>query len=326
MPVYNAARYIENAIQSLLNQTNPNWKLICIDDGSTDDSKEIISLYLNKDNRISLICQANAGPAVARARAIQMVDTEYVSILDSDDVYSPNYIELMLSRARETLADCIVPDVKYLCSGTQQIPNMFAQHHFNPEMVIEDGEAAFSLTLPWKLHGWLMVSSSLAKKYYTIKNASYSKFNSDEYITRLLYLKSKKTVLCKAEYQYRVSEGSITRTKSLKQIDYLKTYDKLLDLAYREHLNDAIIVELYNEYYFAIIKLLVMIRDLSNSDYHKGLTDIRSYYKTSYRRKFDKTYFRNVSVKSKIKVYTSLIHFNIFRLLVAVYYKARIKK
>lgn len=149
MPVYNSASYIEDAIQSLLNQSNPNWKLICIDDGSTDNSKEIINSFINRDNRISLICQENAGPAVARARAIALADTEYISILDSDDAYSPDYIELMLKRAETTKADTIVPDVEYKCDDTQKLLNQFAHHQLSPNLIIDNGVEAFSMTIPW---------------------------------------------------------------------------------------------------------------------------------------------------------------------------------
>lgn len=113
MPIYNAEKYLTDAITSLLAQTSSNWKLICIDDGSTDSSALIVKEYCAKDKRIKLISQTNAGPAVARAKAIEIADTEYVSILDSDDAYASNYVELMLKRAEETNADSIVPDVEF---------------------------------------------------------------------------------------------------------------------------------------------------------------------------------------------------------------------
>lgn len=215
MPVYNASEYLHDSIGSLLSQTSNNWKLICIDDGSTDNSKEIIESYIKLDPRISLICQENAGPAVARANAITTVKTEYISILDADDAYSPDYVELMLKRAEETNADSIVPDVIFLYAGTKKRLNRFEQYQLKPDTIIEDGIQAFSMTIPWKLHGWQMIQTEFAKKYYTIENASYSKFNSDEYITRLLYLKSKKVALCEAKYLYRITPNSLSKLPKL---------------------------------------------------------------------------------------------------------------
>lgn len=129
MPVYNAERFLDDSIGSLLSQTIKDWKLICIDDGSTDSSLQILRKYEADNERIKVLVQENAGPAVARAKAIELVDTEYVSILDSDDAYAPDYVELMLKRAEETNADSIVPDVEFGYGNTKKIPNLFKSNH-----------------------------------------------------------------------------------------------------------------------------------------------------------------------------------------------------
>lgn len=314
MPVYNAAPYIENAIQSLLSQTNPNWKLICIDDGSTDNSKEIINSFINKDNRISLICQENAGPAVARARAIALVDTEYISILDSDDAYSSDYIELMLKRAETTKADTIVPDVEFRCNNIKQL-NMFDHNQLSSNLIINNGIEAFSMTIPWKLHGWQMVKTELAKKYYTIENASYSKFNSDEYITRLLYLKSNKVALCKAKYIYRITPNSLTRTASLKKLDYLKTLEKLLNLCKDEHIDNKVLVRLYNNYYSTIKSSLRLIPKLKPDEKDEAKRIIRYYYRTSYIPHLTSGIIQAAKFTTKVKFIISKVGLIFFKLL-----------
>lgn len=258
MPIYNAERFLHDSIGSLLSQTCDRWKLICVDDGSTDNSRSIVEEYCKQDARIKLICQENAGPAVARAKAIEIADTKYVSILDSDDAYAPDYVEKMLARAEETDADSIVPDVEFGYGGTTEQNKLFARRGFSPDLVITDGKKAFAMTLPWQLHGWQMVRTSLAKKYYTIQQTSYSKFNSDEYITRLLYLKSKRVALCSATYKYRMDTSSITRKPSIKMMDYLKTNAKLIELADAEHLDYNILLDIYNDYY-------VTCQDLKNN-------------------------------------------------------------
>lgn len=99
MPIYNASKYLNESIGSIFAQSCPNWRLICIDDGSSDDSCNIVENYVDKDKRVSLIKQENAGPAVARARAIQKVETEYVAIIDADDKIDGNYVGKMLEYA-----------------------------------------------------------------------------------------------------------------------------------------------------------------------------------------------------------------------------------
>lgn len=314
MPIYNAERYLCDAIDSLLRQTSDAWKLICIDDGSTDGSAKMVEEYCQKDERITLIKQPNAGPAVARAKAIQLADTEYVSILDSDDIYSSDYVELMLKRAEETLADIIVPDVCYESEKqSDYMQNLFLRKGLPSDLIVENGMDAFGMTIPWKLHGWQMIRTSLAQEYYTIENASYSKYNSDEYITRLLYLKSKKTALCNAVYIYRIFDGSLTRTVSLKKFDYLITLDKLLDLCQKEQVRNEIIVELYNMYYVTLISMWKLTRQLSDIDKKVGQDIVKRAYYNSYRKGVNIEILNAASMRTKIKLLISIWGFNVIK-------------
>lgn len=95
-PTYNRAWCIERAIQSVLNQTYKNWELIIIDDGSTDNTKEIIKPYL-KDKRIKYFYQKNKGVNIARREGIKKATGKYVTFLDSDDELKRNALELMSS-------------------------------------------------------------------------------------------------------------------------------------------------------------------------------------------------------------------------------------
>lgn len=315
MPVYNAEKYLHDSIGSLLSQTSNQWKLICIDDGSTDNSKHIIEEYCKSDNRIKLISQKNAGPAMARAKAIEMVDTEYVSILDTDDAYSSNYIELMLKRAEETDADSIVPNVEFGYKGITKQQDLFQQRGLSPDLIIRNGIQAFSMTFPWRLHGWQMIKTELAKKYYTVVNAAYSKFNSDEFITRLLYLKSKMTVLCKAKYLYRIDANSLTRTASLKKLDYLMTLDKLLHLCYKENIPAKIIIEVYNNYYSTLISSLKMIKSLKQKEYLIALKRIKQSYEYSYKPNLKYRIVKQAKIRTQIKLMLSYSSFYFFRIM-----------
>ena len=306
MPIFNAERFLDESISSLLSQTCRNWNLICVDDGSTDKSKAIVEAYCRKDARIKLISQTNAGPAVARARAIELVDTEYVAILDSDDAYVPDYIEKMLQRAKETNADCIVPNVSFY-GGSKILQNMFEQNNLSSDLVINDGKTAFAMTIPWKLHGWIMVRSCLAKEYYTIQQASYSKFNSDEYITRLLYLKSHKIALCSAVYKYRMDSSSITRKPSLKMMDYLETNAKLLWLAEYEKVDDDVVVSIYNDYYATYKKirnkLIPALLYREHNEAIRLLHESRMKFKETFKWK----YLKKGTFRTKIKFFIFLL-------------------
>ncbi|MGQ9562054.1 MAG: glycosyltransferase [Thermogutta sp.] len=94
IPVFNGARYLAQTIESVLAQTYPHIEIVAIDDGSTDDSPEILSRYRD---RICLIQQTNQGVAAARNRGILAARGEYIAFLDQDDWWYPQKIERQVS-------------------------------------------------------------------------------------------------------------------------------------------------------------------------------------------------------------------------------------
>ena len=96
-PSYNSAKFISQAIESVLSQTYTNWEMIIVDDCSPDNSNEIVKKYCNKDSRIKLIkLEKNSGPAVARNRAIQEAKGRYIAFLDADDLWKPKKLEMQI--------------------------------------------------------------------------------------------------------------------------------------------------------------------------------------------------------------------------------------
>jgi glycosyltransferase involved in cell wall biosynthesis len=95
MPTYNSAATVEAAITSVLKQTRPDFELIVSDDGSTDDTVARVERFVQRDERISLLTQRHRGASAARNAAIARAKGEYVSLLDSDDLWLPHYLEAM---------------------------------------------------------------------------------------------------------------------------------------------------------------------------------------------------------------------------------------
>lgn len=94
MPAYNAEKYIEEAIQSVLKQTYTNWELIIVNDSSVDDTEKIIKKYKEQDKRIKLYSlPKNQGVANARNTALQNAVGRYIAFLDSDDMWLPEKLE-----------------------------------------------------------------------------------------------------------------------------------------------------------------------------------------------------------------------------------------
>lgn len=93
MPCFNAQNTIKETIESVLNQSYKQYELLVINDGSSDDSVELINLYTSLDNRISLISIENQGVSVARNTGILHARGEYIAFLDSDDLWHPTKLE-----------------------------------------------------------------------------------------------------------------------------------------------------------------------------------------------------------------------------------------
>jgi len=97
MPTYNCGKFICETIDSIIAQTYTDWEIVIVDDCSTDNTKRIITPYIEKDKRIRYHClETNSGAAVARTVAMQMADGEYMAFCDSDDLWLPNKLERQL--------------------------------------------------------------------------------------------------------------------------------------------------------------------------------------------------------------------------------------
>jgi len=97
MPVFNAAAYLDKAIESILSQTHKNIELIIVDDGSTDPTAHICEYHLNRDPRISLFRHAHSGIASSLNLALSRSSGNYIARMDADDISEPQRLELQLS-------------------------------------------------------------------------------------------------------------------------------------------------------------------------------------------------------------------------------------
>ncbi|TVZ54874.1 glycosyltransferase involved in cell wall biosynthesis [Lutibacter sp. Hel_I_33_5] len=97
-PSYNSSKYIEETIKSVQNQKHTNWELLITDDGSKDNSVEIILKLLKKDKRIKIFQIQNSGPAIARNNSIKHAKGKYLAFLDSDDIWFSNFLSVSLKK------------------------------------------------------------------------------------------------------------------------------------------------------------------------------------------------------------------------------------
>lgn len=107
VPVYNSAQFLNRCLDSLICQTLSDIEIICVNDGSTDDSLEILESYANQDSRIKIITQENRGISSARNCGIKNASAKYIGLVDSDDFVDKNFFEKLYNTAEKTSADIV---------------------------------------------------------------------------------------------------------------------------------------------------------------------------------------------------------------------------
>lgn len=117
IPVYNAEKYIEKCLKSVINQTLKKIEIIIINDGSKDKSEEIIREIAKKDSRIKFITRENKGVGPTRNEGIELANGEYIIFIDSDDVIEPNMCEIMYNKAKKNDVDIVICNSNIIKNG-----------------------------------------------------------------------------------------------------------------------------------------------------------------------------------------------------------------
>ena len=108
IPIFNTGVYLSRCLDSILNNTYRNLEIICINDGSTDDSGKILEEYKTRDSRIVVLSQENRGISAARNAGIDIATGKFIAFIDSDDWIHPNYFRYLAQLQQETKVDIAI--------------------------------------------------------------------------------------------------------------------------------------------------------------------------------------------------------------------------
>ena len=141
IPLYNAEKYLRPCLDSAKNQTFEDIEIICINDGSTDNTADIVNEYVAEDSRFRLIEQENAGCSMARNHGLKSAMSPYVALLDQDDVLHPQAMEVLhhlITKYNADVAEFVnetVPDDFVMSNpphyDIDKIPAEFSQDAFH---------------------------------------------------------------------------------------------------------------------------------------------------------------------------------------------------
>ncbi len=228
VPVYNVEKYLEDCLDSILNQTYKDFEVIVVNDGSPDNSQDIIDKYAKKDSRIKSFKKKNGGLSDARNYGVSKAKGEYLVFVDSDDSINDKLLE--------KVNDAIVDDIDIVRYQVVKIENN--QRTIEESEIFEknSGEEAFSKLLKnsWFVTAW----SAVYRKEFWIKNKfnyAKGKIHEDFGLTPYVYMKAKLVTSIKyAGYNYFIRENSIMTVNSREKVikkneDCLFHYDRLME-------------------------------------------------------------------------------------------------
>ncbi len=248
-PFYNAMRFIETPLNSVLNQTYQNWEYICVDDCSTDGTLEKLREYAAKDPRIKVFArEKNSGSAAGGFNVgIDVAKGDYFQILGHDDELSPDLLENIAKRINETNADVVIPDVrmvgKELSEDIEDFdfvailpPNKGKERYkTNDRSVVLSGREAFALSINCRIHGWACFSLDLIRRSDRLHE---DLSNSDELWTRTLFLNANKVVFCEGRYVYLRRKDSICTKVNANSFNAFKALERLRDILKEKNLRN----------------------------------------------------------------------------------------
>lgn len=218
IPVYNAQKYLNKSIESVIHQIFSDWELLLIDDGSTDDSREICDAYAEQDSRIRVFSQKNSGPALAVYSGLKKASSRYVMFLDADDWYDKEMIEKLYEAVCEYNADGAMAcykkvdgDGNVLEKPLHAQDRHFIKEEIREKILIPFYEEDADIYRNWSAPRWNKIyrRDILLKACEDINMASSIGEDLEMNLSFLYYADSVMTVGNLYSYNYRVLNASL---------------------------------------------------------------------------------------------------------------------
>lgn len=234
VPIYNAQLFLEETIQSLMNQTFKDIEIILINDGSKDSSKQICEKYAKLDKRILVVNKENGGLADARNAGLKVSTGKYIMFLDADDLFANDACENMYQAIEQSQADYVIG---------------------NYQMMDEDGtkwnHPAFDME---KYQDFLLSKNDYQKSFFVMNSTAWNKIynaqflkknditfkvpapSEDDYFTSLCYMKANYGFYTsKVMYFYRNCANSLSKNCSLQYFKGINHSYQMIYNCYKEN-------------------------------------------------------------------------------------------
>lgn len=276
IPVFNVEKYLEECINSVLQQTFSNFEIILVDDGSTDSSGNICDLYSRKDRRIQVIHKENGGLSSARNAGLRIAKGKYVGFIDSDDWISETMYQHLYEEAEKTAAD--IASCRY--QEVDRRPKLDKNIYHKTE-IREKQEVLKAFFLR-------KISESVCDKIFRKELWEEIRFpegeiNEDTITLFYILLKSHKLIYFDSpEYYYRKRQGSITKSGYSKRFLAVDKHLEKMEKTISEELPE---MKKYLNYFLSVHYYCLLISILRSGENKIFKNDYRYF-----RKKFVKVF------------------------------------
>lgn len=261
IPVYNVEKYLRECLDSVVNQTLKDIAIICVNDGSTDSSLEILKEYAKNDSRIHIVDKINGGLGAARNSGIKYlidnnINPKYIYFADSDDWLDIQALEKLYNKSQESNSDICIMEVARYIEATNKIDKEDPWYTNKCYKIRKNDTCSFD-EIKSVLFSSCCVAYCHLYSYEFLINSLWE--NEEFYPQNLLfedmYPHIKSLILAKriafldeSLYYYRIREGSImtSSAKSKRTFDIFKTFDLIENFLIEQNLMDELKVDFYN--------------------------------------------------------------------------------
>lgn len=259
IPVFNGEEYLEECLESIINQTFKNIEIIVINDGSIDGSEKIIDKYKEKDNRIISISTKNGGVGSARNKGIEMSTSEWIMFVDCDDILEKDAVEQYM-KIEDKSIDLIISKTYVMKDAKKETASCRYKddRYFNKQEKDELLNSIFYDNYEEKISYISCVFSKLYKKQLLVKsNIKFNtelKYGEDGLFNLKAIINSKKIAFLNVPtYNYRLNIKSVMRKFNPT---FIENHTQMLDV-YKKYLKDENLENIYkNEYDYFVLRQL----------------------------------------------------------------------
>lgn len=248
IPVYNSEKYLRKCLESVRGQTFSNIEIICVDDGSTDKSKQIIDEFAQVDNRFVVIHQSNKGESNARNVGLKTATGDYIGFLDCDDWIEPDMYEMLLEALEKNQVDIAAAGwVKEYDDKSIVMENKLALK----SNVLNQKELMTCVYRRDDYQGFAYMWNKLYKRALLYDKTGEMilfdeklKLGGDVlFLAQMLMQAQSAVFIDKAVYHYYQRGDSGCHTKEIERLmDWLKAYEYVIELFQREKIEEDVLI------------------------------------------------------------------------------------